>query len=459
MQKKIIFITLPFGISARNVICARIVKKLIEKDFRVVIIAPQKSHELLRKFYPSQDIILEPYPKYEGFFKGGVFKEAGIFERILMGLINSSINTSAVKCRRRELLLKKKYFNFITRWIFQTIFGGYYRSAEIFRKLDAKYFPDKWFGELFKKYQPTAVFSPHVQFDFNLIKRAKAEGVPSFGQILSIDNLTSKGNIRAKSDYLFVWNDTMKKEAIKYNTFSPSQVKLVGIPQFDIYFDKSILMTREEFCSQIGADINKQILVHASEARESPNDREFLDFILEAQKNNCFVKSFSIIAREHPRDTSNPFKKFEGVSNVFVSRQQSAEGVFIDKWYPSYENIKFSVNLMYHASIVLMTGGTIGLDAAGFDKPVISLGFDFLPKHYLESIERYHDHFPHIHTLFYNGGLRVAKNKENLIKEINRYLKNPEYDREKRKELTNDLFYKFDGHAGDRIVENIISNI
>lgn len=456
---KTIFITFPFGIAARNIISARIVGKLRKKGFRVVVFAPLKAHKMLREIYPDPEVILENYPKYETFFYGGVFRDAGILERILIGLINASLETGATIYRRKELLFQKRYFRFIIRWIFQTIFSGHYGWSEFFRKLDEKFFPDPWFKEYFDKYKPCAVFSPHVQFDFNLIKRAKAEGVPSFGQILSVDNLTTKGNIRTKSDYLFVWNDVMKEEAACYNLYNPEYIISVGIPQYDLYFDKSILMSREEFCRKINADPLKKILVYASEAGDSLDDIELVEFLLESQEKGKFIKPINIVARSHPRDTRGVFGKFVNNPNVIVNDPYPGNDLFIDHWYPSIEQISFLVNLMYHSSIVFMMGSTIGLDATGFNKPVISLGFDLLPKPYCLSVRRYYDYFPHQRHWFDTGAFRIATDRENLIKEINRYLEHPEHEDEERKELVNKLFYKFDGRVGDRIVKELSSRI
>lgn len=457
---KTIFVTFPFGIAARNVICSRLVEEICEKGFCVVIIAPQKSFELLRTIYSDETrVILEPYPKYDSFFKGGVNRDASLLEQMMMGLINASLDTGATRYRRKELWLQGRYCRFVIRWFFQKIFAGKYKWSEYFRKLDAKFFPDTWFKEIFDKYNPAAVFSPHVQFDFNLIKRARMEGVPSFGQILSIDNLSTKGNMRAKSDHLFVWNDLMKEEAVKYNTYDPEKVMSVGIPQYDIYHNKSILMPREEFYASIGADPQKALFVYASEAGISPDDKELVEFLLESQKLNKFIKPFNIVTRIHPRDPINPFEKFSNNPDVIIDDPRTNQCLFIDRWYPSMENIKFLVNLMYHSSLVLTIGGTVGLDAVGFGKPVVCFEFDFAPKPYYQSIRKYYDNFPHLRFWLDIGAFGTAKNREELIAEINNCLKSPDYKKRERAILIDRLFYKFDGRVGNRMAAAIMSNI
>lgn len=456
---KTILITFPFGISARNVICARVAEKLREKGFCVVIIAPHKSHVLLRELYPDKNIILETYPKYESFFKGGVNRGAGFIEQMLMGLINASLETGATKYRRRELLFQKRYFRFIARWIFQKIFNGHYSWSEYFRKLDERYFPDKWFGELFEKYKPCAVFSPHVQFDFNLIKRANAEGVLSFGQILSIDNLTTKGNIRAKSDYLFVWNDIMKNEAIKYNLYKTERVIPIGIPQYEIAYNKSGLLPRNEFCKRMGIDPKKHILLYASEAGDSPDDVKLLTCLTKSIRSGKIIEPLTIIARPHPRDYINPFESLKDNPEIKISDPRTKTDVFIDRWYPSRENIDLAANLLYHASVVMVTVSTMGLDACAYGRPVIAIGFDMKHRPIFLSPMKYYKYFEHQRYWLDTGAYKLVKNTEELIQQINTYLKYPEQDQEKRKELVNKLFYKFDGHVGDRIVNTILNRI
>lgn len=457
---KTIFITFPFGIAARNMICARVVEKLRERDFRVVIISPQKSHKMLREIYPDERVVLEPYPKYEEFFKGGINKEAGLLERILMGLINSSLSTGATTYRRYEQWLKKRYFTYFRRLFFQSIFSGHYGWSEYFRKLDEKFFPDTWFNELFERYKPDAVFSPHVQLDSHFIKHAKSKNVLSFGQILSVDNLTTKGNIRTKSDYLFVWNDIMKKEAMEYNLYKAEKVVPVGIPQYDIYYNKSVIMPRKEFFEKAGLDTEKELLFYASEATDTLDDAETVQFLAESLEKGRFIRPINILVRPHPRDwRTDNFECLRGLKNVVLDDPRANTDIFIDRWYPSMDSVYWLMNCIYHSSLVIMMGSTIGLDSIGFDKPVISLGFDMKPKPYYLSVRRYYDYFSHQRLWFDENSFRIATNPENLVVEINRYLEHPEYERAERKKLINKLFYKFDGHVGDRIVENIISNI
>lgn len=453
---KTIFVTFPFGITARNIICSRLIEHLRAKDFKVVVITPKKSHEFLSGIFKDENIIFEDFPLYEEMRKN-IFDTMSFAERVLIGFINSPLDTGATRCQRMALLHnQKKYIRFVARWTFQTIFQNKYRFSDFCRMLDAKFFPDTSFNELFDKYSPSAVFSPHVQFDVHLLKQARQRKILSFGMPISTDTMTTKGMIRVKSDYLLVWNEIMKGEAVKFNTYKPENVFLVGIPQYDFSFEKRGLMSREEFFAKAKLDPNKEFILYASEATDSEDDAEMVKYLVEGLRSGIIKENVSILVRPHPRDwRKDTFELLKGIDEVVVDDPRSNTDIFLDRWYPSMENIVWLVNSIYHSKLVIMMGSTMGLDATCFGKPVISLGFDTRPKTYYKSVRKYYDMFPHQQYWFSTGAYRIAESKESLILEINRYLEHPEFETAERKILIDKLFYKFDGKVGERIADVI----
>ena len=54
-------------------------------------------------------------------------------------------------------------------------------------------------------------------------------------------------------------------------------------------------------------------------------------------------------------------------------------------------------------------------------------------------------------------GVRLAKSREDLIKYVNMYLKDPSIDREGRKRMVVEQCYKFDGKSGERIANHVLN--
>jgi hypothetical protein len=54
------------------------------------------------------------------------------------------------------------------------------------------------------------------------------------------------------------------------------------------------------------------------------------------------------------------------------------------------------------------------------------------------------------------GGVRIARNVDELIKFINMYLSNPKLDSEGRKRIVREQCYKVDGRVGERIAKYIL---
>ena len=64
---------------------------------------------------------------------------------------------------------------------------------------------------------------------------AKKQNILVIGMVKSWDNLVKDIPIRLRPDILFVWNEVMKNQAINYQYIPKNKIKIVGIPQFDIY--------------------------------------------------------------------------------------------------------------------------------------------------------------------------------------------------------------------------------
>ncbi|MBI2099170.1 CDP-glycerol glycerophosphotransferase family protein [Candidatus Uhrbacteria bacterium] len=452
MSKKIL-ITFPFGIAARNMISAGVIEKLLARGCDIIIAAPESGFRLLREVYKGEKITLIPYPDYGKLYL--INHGRGFAERFLVALINSTLNTRTVRWFKKKMLLRKKYLLYAALSMPHFFLRGNMRALELLRRLDDKFFPDKIFKKIFDEHKPDAAVSTHVQMEHRFIKRAKAQGVPSIGCVLSIDNLTSKGVIRAKPDLLLVWNELMKQEALTHNNFKPERVLPVGISQYDIYHDASIFTSRAEFCKKINVDPASNIVLYASEAAQSRDDAEMVDLLLNAKHENRFVKPVSIVARIHPRDTNNPFKKFIGNAEVYIDDSRTDQSAFVDKWYPSRENIIWLANLIYHSSLTVMTGSTFAFDVSCLDKPVISLNFDLLPTPYFTSKNQFYKEYDHHDYWLKTGAIRLADGPDSLISEINRYLLHPEAEAAEREQLRRKIVYKYDGHVGDRIAEAI----
>jgi hypothetical protein len=168
--------------------------------------------------------------------------------------------------------------------------------------------PDPGVTEFIKKRAPDAmVLSPmNMRFseDTDYCKAAKALGLPTAVSTLSWDNLSTKGILQVKPDLLFVWNKYQASDAYEIQKMPEDRVMLAGSPFFDKWFDNpSALMSREDFCAQLGFDPAKKILLYLGSSKNIAKDESWLPASLRKRlrgSKKAALKDCQILVRPHP---------------------------------------------------------------------------------------------------------------------------------------------------------------
>ena len=99
------------------------------------------------------------------------------------------------------------------------------------------------------------------------------------------------------------------------------------------------------------------------------------------------------------------------------------------------------------------------LDALCCDKPVINTAFNGLydkEGNDISYVMYMHEHYK---PLLEYGAIKLVSDKDELTSNINRYLHNPEYEKEARMKAFETLCYKGDGMASRRLADVVLSNI
>ena len=117
------------------------------------------------------------------------------------------------------------------------------------------------------------------------------------------------------------------------------------------------------------------------------------------------------------------------------------------------ESRKLFNSMLRYADTVISVFSTTAIEAVIFDKPTVVLGFDGSkkrPEH--ESVRRLEklSHFKHV---LQTGSVPIPRNFEELKRELQIALEEPERDREKRELLVEKMCYRLDGKASERISE------
>ena len=114
---------------------------------------------------------------------------------------------------------------------------------------------------------------------------------------------------------------------------------------------------------------------------------------------------------------------------------------------------------MGHADVVVSAFSTAALEVAIFDKPLVSVGFDGHKKRPIHRSVKRFEQFTHFQDFMKLGGVSVTRSFNELFNTIDAFLMNKNLGAENRERLRNEMCYKLDGKAGERIVNSLLRNV
>ncbi len=155
----------------------------------------------------------------------------------------------------------------------------------------------------------------------------------------------------------------------------------------------------------------------------------------------------NLFIRLHPKEQNlSDYDEFRALPGVRVERagteRPAAGGGRIELDPSDLVNLK---DTLRHSDVVVNYASTISLEACVFDKPVVNIGF---PQYFMNAYS-----FTHYKPVVELGAVRVAQNFEDLVREINAYLKEPLRDHDARKNAVREFIGFTDGKSYARVAE------
>ncbi len=454
---KTIFVSIFDGDTERVILRTSVFDVLKASGNRIVLLVRGKdriSH--YEKEYKSDQVYIELLP------------EANSWQEHVWYYVGwNSIPTRSSEVRRiREYWNKGKYVFFILGSI-----AGILAKAKMWREfLRYLYLKtgEDYVPELFEKYKPDLLFAANMfsPEDTRLLRAAKIRNVRNITMAKSWDVLTTKAFTRVKGDFIIVYNEPNKKEAIEIGDYTQEQVIVTGFPQFDIYY-KNAILSRDEFCKRVGLDPQKEYALYGIPGDwKSPDTRHILSVLDKKITEGAFIKPFQILARFHPkyRDSSEGldtkhiiFDKPGVYFNTNIEFGIDSGSNNMNHWTFRENDIVHLMNSLRHASMVINVDSTLTLDGVANNKPVIIIAYDGGRKlSYKKSIAFIYER-DHYQRVIKTGGVSLVKSHAELTDTINRFLENPESLREERERLKEEILYKLDGRGGERMGQAVLS--
>ncbi len=445
-----IFITLFQGVEAKNLLRTGVVADILKtSDIRVVLFVGSKERaEYYRKEFSDPRIIYEV----------AEYVSSGFLDRLLGRLKFQTLQTKTTDLRRR--MRREVSGNYLAYWlgIFINRMLAHRLVRKILRRFDFAFVGGATYARFFDQYRPDAVLLAHL-FDDNeiaILREAKRRGVRTIGFINSWDKLTGRCSIRILPDELLVFNEIVKKEAMRHADMPEAHIHMVGIPQYDIYANYKP-SPREIFMKKIGIEPSKRFILYAPMGETfSSSDWAVLDLLHQWVLERKFPKDVNFFVRFQPNDlvsedelARRPWLRFDRPGTRFTKTR----GV---DWDMTGDEMSHLADTLSYAELLVCYASSMSIDAAVFGRPVININFEVKQlRHLIKSPTQFYQ-MEHYRNAIRTGGLRLVESQEELLQWINRYLGDPSLDQEGRLRMLKEQCGIMDGRAAMRIADAVL---
>ncbi len=154
---------------------------------------------------------------------------------------------------------------------------------------------------LINELKPDIIFHPTVMngtFMHDLILITRKYNIPLVCMMNSWDNVSTRALPVGVPDWLCVWGQQTKNNALATMRIKPDRIKIMGAAQFQVY-QNPVRKTREEICQMIGVLPTKRLILYGGSSGSLLNEinhLKLLDGIIERGD----IKNCQVIYRPHP---------------------------------------------------------------------------------------------------------------------------------------------------------------
>lgn len=209
----------------------------------------------------------------------------------------------------------------------------------------------------------------------DVVKSARALGIPTAVCVASWDHLTTKGQMRIIPDRVFLWNETQRREAIEMHDVPPDRIVVTGAQPFDRWFNRKPSTTRTAFCKKVGIPTDRPyvLFVGSTASISGPEpERRFVRSWIEAlrQSPDERIRDASILIRPHPYNpgawAETDLPEFRDVAVWPRSRANPTDDADRAEYYDT----------LFHSEAVVGINTSAMIEAAIVGRPVFTIRLD-----------------------------------------------------------------------------------
>lgn len=315
----------------------------------------------------------------------------------------------------------------------------------------------------FEAAEPEVVtaFSLEGSREMLLMEAANAAGVPTAVMIRSRDNLAAKIQHLPDAARYMVWSEVTRRYFLRlYPEIDPARVIVTGSPQFDRHLDPAYRLDRKTFFEQIGLDPARPLIVYTlATPGLIPHESEIVQHLADAAHAGKFARRAQLLVRGHPRmfgsdltllPREHPEARSFPRPTAFAYRSPEHEAQVVRL---ILEDEPMHLATLAYQDVQVNVCGTMTIDSAILDRPTVNIYYDLVkgvPPGL--SVRNFYERSDARQMMAY-GASRLARDPEECLRLINRYLEDPSLDAEGRRRAREEDCGPLDGCAGERIAQ------
>lgn len=292
--------------------------------------------------------------------------------------------------------------------------------------------------------------TPFLKEEELFLRVATEQKIPLVASLLSFDNSTTRGWIPVSFQHYMVWNNFNKNQVLRaYPQVSPSQVTVVGAPQFDFYASAEYCWEESRWRKEFGIPDSRPVILYGANSHFfTPNEPFLVEQLDKAIQAGEIPGNPVILLRSHPTDRRERWEPLVKKARHIIFDNGFQPSKYSDI---SLEDIKRLVSTLKYSQVHINICSTMALDGAFFDKPQIAPAYDDTPgTKYDRSIRELYM-AEHYQPIVESGGITQAFNRDELIFATKNALLNPGNRRQQRSAMLESLISFQDGRSADRV--------
>jgi hypothetical protein len=287
-------------------------------------------------------------------------------------------------------------------------------------------------------------------------------GLPTAIMIRSRDNLAAKIQHLPDATAYFVWSRATGEFLTRmYPEIPADRVHAIGSPQFDHHLDPAYRLDRTAFFSRIGLDPGRPLVVYSMATPELiDHEVELAQHLADAAHSGAFARGAQLLVRGHPRmfgsDLRLLHREYPQARSYPPPEPASYRSAAHERDIVRriLEDEPVHLATLAYQDVQVNVCGTMTIDSAIFDKPVVNVYYDLVDVPRGLSVRVAYERTD-VREMMAYGASRLARSPAECIALINRYLLDPERDAAGRRRARAEDCGPLDGQAGDRIAGHI----